>query len=108
MSEQAATLQNMLRGVTPQQLIIGAAVGAFIGWLIVPGAPETAAQQAARAAAVQRRAAGEAYLKANCDPLYAEWDRVYKLHGQYGDNVATQADVDLAKGLWSACVRAEP
>jgi hypothetical protein len=40
-----------------------------------------------------------------CDSLYREWDQASKLHKGYGDHAATQADVDLAKGLFYDCAQ---
>ena len=46
----------------------------------------------------------QATPRGHCDDLYDQWDRVYKLHNNYGDNAATAADVAFAKGIWRDCI----
>ena len=45
---------------------------------------------------------------ATCNPLYYQWQAVKQQHGNYGDHAATQADVDLAHGIFMDCIRSVP
>lgn len=112
-SSVRSAVQKVLLLVSVRSLVIAALAGACIGFTVaLIGRPETpeqlAADHAAEVASQQEQAARDAYLKEKCDPLYAQWDRVYNLHRDYGDHVATAADADLAHGLWSACIKNEP
>jgi len=81
--------------------------GAIVGVIAILAhiaPPETPAQLAAGTAAKQVH---EQAL-ATCYPLYDQWQAVKRQHGDYGDHAATQADVDLAHGVFMDCIRNVP
>jgi hypothetical protein len=74
----------------------------LIGFSVLYRASDTPKQSAQPARPAQQ-------AQAQYDPcaeLYKEWDAASKLHKLYGDHAATQADIDLAGGLWRTCFKA--
>ena len=85
----------------PVAIIVVVLVVVIVQGLLFPRSPE---QIKADFQAQEQQRQASAERSQRCAPVYAQWDRVYKLHNRYGDNVATQADVDFAKGVWTTCL----
>ncbi len=78
----------------------------LFGFGAIQRATETPEQTADRLAAdAPKQATKQAAAPSPCLELYKQWDAAYKLHNEYGDHMATQADVDYAKGVWRTCER---
>jgi hypothetical protein len=85
-------------------VVVVGAIAVVIAVLAHVAPPETPAQLAAGQTA--KHVHDQAL--ATCYPLYDQWQAVKQQHGNYGDHAATQADVDLAHGVFMDCIRSVP